>query len=164
MLLTYDSGKKNYPAVFMDGPDRSEITGTWDAKTTTMHWTGKLADGNTFESKHPFIGSDRAEPSGVVKDADGRIVVEMSWSQTRRKADAKAEAVRSADLPEDDPLEPLNRRVGTWFNKIVHKKAEWTPEERTTTGDETIKWVMDGAFIQGDTTDTDGSKTHWLGN
>ena len=62
----------------------------------------------------------------------------------------------------DDPLEPLNRRVGTWSNKIYVKKAEWTPEERTFTGEETIKWVLDQKFIQGDAIRADGAKGHFL--
>ena len=63
-----------------------------------------------------------------------------------------------AVFADDDPLEPLNRRVGTWVNKIHEKRAEWTPEERTFTGEETIKWVLDKKFIQGDMIRADGAK------
>lgn len=64
----------------------------------------------------------------------------------------------------NDPLDPLNRRVGVWETKTTFKKAEWTPEERTTTGEETIKWILDNNFIQGDVVDTDGTNSHWLMN
>ena len=64
----------------------------------------------------------------------------------------------------DDPLEPLKRRVGTWVNKTHLKKAEWTPEPRTTTGQEKIKWVLDNNFIQGEVTNADGTTGLWLMN
>lgn len=66
------------------------------------------------------------------------------------------------DSDRNDPLEPLNRRVGTWVNKVVEKKAVWNPAERTSMGEETIKWVLDKSFIQGDVVMSDGLKGHWL--
>ena len=85
LLWTYDPAAKNYPAVFMDGPYRGELTGVWDAKTNTMHWKGKMANGVTAEGNDRFIGKDRIEASGVFKNAAGEIVAEISWPQTRRK-------------------------------------------------------------------------------
>ena len=78
--------------------------------------------------------------------------------------DTKAEVNRPADLAKDDPLEPLNRRVGNWVNKNYRKKAEWTPEAGTTTGEETISWTLDKNFIQGDTNVSYGTKGRWLTN
>jgi len=64
---------------------------------------------------------------------------------------------------DDNPLEPMNRRVGTWVHKVYQKKAAWTPEERTSTGEETIKWVLDKKFIQGDSINTDwDAEGHFL--
>ena len=59
---------------------------------------------------------------------------------------------------DEDPLEPLNRRIGTWANTTYQKKAAWTPKERTTTGEETIKWILDKKFIQIDVTNADDTK------
>ena len=59
---------------------------------------------------------------------------------------------------DDNPLEPLNRRIGTWTYTLYQKKAAWTPKGRTTTGEETIKWVLDKKFIQIDGTNADGTK------
>ena len=53
------------------------------------------------------------------------------------------------DTVGNDPLEPLNRRVGSWVNKVVEKKAAWNPVERTSMGEETIKWVLDQKFYPG---------------
>jgi hypothetical protein len=88
VLLTYDSNRKNYPGVWMSGPNRAELTGTWDAKTTTMHWAGKFPDGVTSTGYDRFIGKDRAETSTRVNDADGNVVLRISRVQTRRKVEA----------------------------------------------------------------------------
>ena len=68
-------------------------------------------------------------------------------------------------VAEDDPLEPLSRRVGTWVIKNTIKKAEWTPKEITTTGEETIEWTLDKKFIQGKAKiKTDDTKSLWMSN
>ena len=55
-----------------------------------MSFTGILPDGaGTFESTHRFIDADNADPKGVFKNAAGEVVAEISWKQTRRKADEK---------------------------------------------------------------------------
>ncbi|MDG2185718.1 MAG: hypothetical protein P8K79_08575 [Mariniblastus sp.] len=68
------------------------------------------------------------------------------------------------DTVGNDPLEPLNRRVGSWVNKVVEKKAAWNPVERTVAGEEKIQWVLDKNFIQGDLVMKDGAKGRWLIN
>ena len=89
MLLTYDPGSKNYPGVMMSGSSRSEITGNWDERSQTMHFTAPLADGNRLVSSHRFIDQDHAEPHGVIKNPEGDVVIELAWRQTRRKADSE---------------------------------------------------------------------------
>ena len=90
LLWTYDSVAKNYPAMFMEGPNRGELTGVWDAKTKTMHWKGKMANGITGEGHDRFIGNDRIEASGIFKNDKGETLFEISWSHTRRKAKSPA--------------------------------------------------------------------------
>ena len=70
----------------------------------------------------------------------------------------------SAVFADDDPLEPMKRRIGTWVVKNYQKKAAWTPEARTFTGVDTVKWVLDKKFIQGDVIFADGRKALWLMN
>ena len=165
MLLTYDPDSKNYPGVMMNGPEHDQITGTWDKETSTMSFTTTLRNGNRFASTHRFIGKTRAEASGKVTSPNGELIAEMSWNQTRREEKATtADAPRAADIAANDPLEPLNRRVGTWISRKYVRKAEWTPESGTTTGEETIKWALDNKFIQGNVTYGDGTKGHWLAN
>ena len=84
MMITYDPNTKTYPACFMSGPFRSILTGTWDEKTQTMHWSGKHLDSNKSTGEHRFIGKNRAEASTVVTTPAGDLVVEYSWKQIRR--------------------------------------------------------------------------------
>lgn len=48
----------------------------------------------------------------------------------------------------EDPEEILQRRVGTWITQATSKKAEWTPEEVTTKGEETISWKLDKHVLE----------------
>jgi Protein of unknown function (DUF1579) len=43
----------------------------------------------------------------------------------------------------EDPAEILQRRVGTWITETTFRKAEWTREDMTTKGEETIDWSLD---------------------
>ena len=149
LLWTYDPEAKNYPAVFMDGPNRGELTGTWDEKTTTMHWKGKSPDGSTSEGKHRFIGKDRAEPSGVFKDADGKVVMEISWPQTRRTATAKA-ADATASAPDRIGFIQRLPKDGTWAEYSANAKVG----ENDLSGKATARMVG--------TTTEDGQKCRWI--
>jgi hypothetical protein len=151
MLLTYDAAAKNYPGVIIAGTFRTLITGTWDTDAATMSWTATFPDGAKFTGSHKFKDENHAETKSATRNPAGEIVMERTWKETRRVAD-------------DNPLEPMNRRVGTWINKTYENKAEWTPEAQTATGKETIKWVLDKKFIQGDMITQDGAKGHWLMN
>lgn len=48
----------------------------------------------------------------------------------------------------DDPLEPLNLRVGTWDAAITLKKAAWTPLEIKSSGQTKIQWTLGDNFIE----------------
>ena len=85
ILQTYDPKTNTYPGVLMNGPARSEITGRWDAKTKTMAYVSTLPSGNKLESKHRFIGEDRAESTATVTNAAGAVVLEVSQKLKRRK-------------------------------------------------------------------------------
>jgi hypothetical protein len=73
-------------------------------------------------------------------------------------------AANSALAAEPAEVKNLDRRVGTWKTVTTLKKAAWTPKEVTITGEETIKWILDRKFLQGDAVDQNGVKNHWLMN
>lgn len=83
ILMTYDPEENKYPAVFMSGPSRFNITGTWDESTRVMSFTGTLPDGNRLSSTHRFVSKSKAEVSAVITDPDGEVVAKVSHKQTR---------------------------------------------------------------------------------
>jgi len=48
----------------------------------------------------------------------------------------------------DDPLEPLNLRVGTWNAEFTLKKAGWTPLEIKSNGQSKVQWILGDRFIE----------------
>lgn len=85
MLVTYDPATKTYPGVMMIGASRSLVTGTWDQTNNTMTFNGKsLEDEGTFVIKNRFIDKDHSESTGILKNAKGEIVLELTQKQTRR--------------------------------------------------------------------------------
>ena len=89
IAMRYDPESGTYPGVFIAGNVRGLLTGEWDKKSRTMTFTLKYANGNTYTGKHRFVGKDRAEASGAIKDAKGKVLLELSFKQKRRKAGQK---------------------------------------------------------------------------
>ena len=93
MMITYDPETHTYPGCLMSGPFRAFLTGIWHERTQTMYWRGRDLDENRRMGKHRFIGKDRAEASLVITNPAstktahpfGKLKVEISWKQTRRK-------------------------------------------------------------------------------
>lgn len=87
MLVTYDPTTKTYPGVLMNGSCRVLIVGTWDAAAKTMTFSGTFSDGNcgTFSFTNRFIDADHCEASGTMRDASGKVFLELTQKQTRRK-------------------------------------------------------------------------------
>lgn len=87
MLVTYDPATKTYPGFLMTGPSRALVTGTWDSSTQTMTFRGSISDnsGVTFVYTNRFPDADHCESFGLIKDATGKVIVEHTQKQTRRK-------------------------------------------------------------------------------
>ena len=90
LALTYDPDSKTYPGVMIIGTDRSLMIGSWNEDTKTMHWSIRNVDQETtFLGSHRFIRDDYAEASGSITNADGQVVVKLSWKQIRRRETAE---------------------------------------------------------------------------
>ena len=87
MLVTWDPANKTYPGVLMNGSDRAFVDGTWDPSTQTMTFSGTFADssGVKFSFTNRFIDADHCEASGTMKDSAGKVFLEQTQKQTRRK-------------------------------------------------------------------------------
>jgi hypothetical protein len=87
MLVTYDPTTKTYPGVLMNGSGRALVDGTWDEAAKTMTFKGTFSDGSggTFSFTNRFIDADHCEASGTMRDASGKVFLEQTQKQTRRK-------------------------------------------------------------------------------
>lgn len=82
--ITYDSQGKHYRACFINENATVPLLGTWDAQSRTMHW--KSSDVSfKHEGANHFIDADHAEWTMTVTSPDGKVVLELSAKQTRRK-------------------------------------------------------------------------------
>jgi hypothetical protein len=84
-LVTYDAKSKSYPGVMSIGSNRSLVKGVWDNESRTMTFTGTFSDGGSFEFQNRFLDNGNTEATGVIKDRSGKLVVERSDTQVRRK-------------------------------------------------------------------------------
>ncbi len=86
MLVTYDPTTRTYPGFLMNGPGRALVDGTWNEATQTMTFKGKFMDGGgTLTCTNRFIDADHCEGSGTMKDANGKVFLEQTQKQTRRR-------------------------------------------------------------------------------
>ncbi|MBM4072408.1 MAG: DUF1579 domain-containing protein [Planctomycetes bacterium] len=83
-LITYDSKGKQYRACFINDECTVPFLGTWDEKAQTMTW--KSSD---VAWKHHgierFIDKDHVEWTMTFTNPEGKVVLELSAKQTRRK-------------------------------------------------------------------------------
>jgi hypothetical protein len=83
-LITYDSKGKQYRACFINDEVTVPILGTWDEKSQTMKW--KSPDvAFKHDGIHRFIDKDHVEWTMTVTSPEGKVVLELSAKQTRRK-------------------------------------------------------------------------------
>lgn len=87
-LMSYDPDAKVYRSWYFDASGampRGSMTGTWDAKSKTLTWTGADEAGNKTVGTHKIIDKDHTEWTMVVKTRDGKVVLDFTGKCKRRK-------------------------------------------------------------------------------
>ena len=83
-LMTYDAKSRQYRACFMNDEFITPLLGTWDEKTQTMKW--KSTDiAFKHEGVNRFIDNDHWEWAMTIANPEGKVVLELSAKQARRK-------------------------------------------------------------------------------
>jgi hypothetical protein len=85
-LMTYDPNAKAYRACFIEEGNAVVLLGTWDKDAQVMKWAGPDGAGAKHTGATRFIDKDHVELSMLVVGPDGKVLVELSAKQTRRKA------------------------------------------------------------------------------
>jgi len=84
-VMTYDDQAGVYLQwIFSSDGYRHEATGTWDAKTSTIRWTGKSGDASFVIDDH-WVSPDRLEWTLTRKDAAGETLQTIEGVVTRAK-------------------------------------------------------------------------------
>lgn len=85
-LTTYDPQMKAFRSWWFNSLGHtSKSNGQWDEKTTTLSFESGLPDGLTSRSSVRFIDKDRHEWKVIIKDGDGKVYFDTTWTVTRRK-------------------------------------------------------------------------------
>ena len=87
-LLLYDKQEKVYRSWHFDNKGvfpRSETTGDYDDKTKTLHARSDLGNGNRLHAKLVFTNKDRIDWTMVIRNDDGRLMMDMVAHLTRKK-------------------------------------------------------------------------------
>lgn len=83
-LATYDAKARHYRACFINENFTVPLLGTWDESKKTMTW--KSSDvAFKHEGIHRSVNKDLVEWTMTVTSPDGKVVLELSAKQTRRK-------------------------------------------------------------------------------
>jgi hypothetical protein len=82
--MTYDAKSKQYRACFINDEFTVPLLGSWDDKAQTMRW--RSADiAFKHDAVHRFVDKDHVEWTMTVTSPEGKVVLELSAKQTRRK-------------------------------------------------------------------------------
>ncbi len=166
-LFTFDTAKQTYRSwMFFSTGSVSQAEMTWDAKSKTMtSVTRPNADGVRSTVTADFSEPGQERWKFVFTDRDGKKVGEMSGVNTLRKdklsppakgSDAKESGERSAEQ------RPLDRFLGAWHTDYRLPKAEWTPEEKSGSGEMVFTRELGGQMVRERTRHSDGTENTFL--
>jgi hypothetical protein len=154
-LRTYDQNKKVFPSwsyfITNKASGINETIGRWDEDAKTMTDSGEDADrGTTANSKMTFIDKDRLDFSFVVKDKEGKFL--LNRHGTTRKSKVADDESKEDKAPKAQPRSPelkvLAGYLGNWDAETIIKVAQGKPKETRITGTFTNEWVLDGTVMQ----------------
>lgn len=84
MAITHDPESESYLGVMMAGLTRGLVSCSWDENTRTMTFAIDNIDGSKYQGTHRFLDESRAEAAGVIRSANGEILLELTYTQVRR--------------------------------------------------------------------------------
>ena len=87
-LMLYDKQDRVFRSWHFDNKgifNRTETTAEWDAKTETLNFRSDLGNGNKLRAKIVFTDEDRLEWTMVIRNDDGRLMMDVVGHLTRKK-------------------------------------------------------------------------------
>jgi len=85
-LCTYDPQLKAFRTWYCDDQGFvNDMTGQWDEAAQTLNWTSEAKNGFRATAAMRIAGPDNIEWQMAVKDADGKVMLEMAGKLERKK-------------------------------------------------------------------------------
>ncbi len=165
-VTTYDEAQHVYLFWMFDsrGALGSQWQLTWNAATQTA--TGHATDtpaGWTSHGTNQFPDAPTCQVHFWMKDETGALLMEANATKQRQPDETGAAYLAAwskvepqADLPAE--LRRLDRLVGTWDVVSDRKPASPTASGVRLTGTMKREWILDGRFVMGRSTMSDGSE------
>lgn len=120
---------------------RSPFKGSWNAKSQTLSYVGKLEDGKTNRSSVRFANRNQEVWEIKVTDADGKVYLDMDTVATRRAAAGDKQPSPNANQPK--PTDQ-SRLQGTWGATQYVQNGQGEDEAPIAPEDSAIKFVFKG--------------------
>jgi hypothetical protein len=88
-IYSYDSSAKAYRvSAFRSDGNTWQMTGKWDAETSTFTWSHKLSDSISMEGKYQFLNPNEFKFSYITK-GDGKLYFHLEGTGKRVEANKK---------------------------------------------------------------------------
>ncbi len=164
-FMRYDADTKTFHLWYFDSDGnfpQGETSGKWDAAKQTLNMSAVLPDGVVAKTFMTFIDNDHVHWGGTWTDKEGKILLELDATQTRRTvALADREITPTIDTGPGDKAPPqfkwLAPFIGVWtreFRDNLAADPAWKP------GDANVKtWTLGGRFLRDDVRNAKGDVT-----
>lgn len=87
MIYSYDANAKTYRAsMFQSNGNALQMTGSWDAESSTFTWTQAMADDIRLVATCTFTSTEQFEFRYNAKDQDGKELFRLEGTATRVEA------------------------------------------------------------------------------
>jgi hypothetical protein len=150
-LYTYDLNRRVLRAWWFSSLGFSaSFTGSWDEAASTFTFKVDDAGPGSSTVTSRFIDDDHREWKVITKDADGKVVYEMSGKSIRQKKPMEKPAPDglaqpgNVDFKQTKEWKALNRLVGSWDYLVTFSNPK-TNQGRISS---TAAWTLGDRFLQ----------------
>ena len=87
-MMVYDKQAKQFRSWWFNNKGvfpLGETIGKWDAKNETLHFSTDLGNGNKQDLKLVFTNNDRFDWTMIIRNQDGRLMMDVFGHTTRKK-------------------------------------------------------------------------------
>ncbi len=164
-LMRYDAETKTFHMWYFasDGSfPQAETSGKWDAAKQTLNLSAVLPDGVVSKVFLQLVDADHVHWGGTWTDKDGKILLEIDATQTRRAGGAGDKQITPTVDTGPGAQAPMRLKwlapfIGAWTSELrnnLDTDPAWKP------GDANVKtWTLGGRFLRDEVRNANGDLT-----